>query len=162
RLAHQRPRRPAAGERRQLRDAERAERPRSRDAAAADHGGVHAARGRDPRTPQAGARRRDAAGDRLRPQQHPPAGHWHPAIDRQIDTTTGTIRIKAVFPNSDESLFPQQFVNVVLLLDTLRGATLIPQSGVQRGAPGTYVYVVNAADQTVSVRKVTLGPGDAS
>jgi len=82
------------------------------------------------------------------------------SIDSQIDTTTGTIRLKAIFPNIDESLFPQQFVNVVLLLDTLHGATLIPQAGVQRGAPGTYVYVVNSADQTVSVRKVTLGPGD--
>jgi multidrug efflux system membrane fusion protein len=83
------------------------------------------------------------------------------SIDSQIDTTTGTIRLKALFPNDDESLFPQQFVNVVLLLNTLRGATLIPQSGVQRGAPGTYVYVVNA-DQTVNVRKVTIGPGDAN
>jgi multidrug efflux system membrane fusion protein len=83
------------------------------------------------------------------------------SIDSQIDTTTGTIRLKAVFANDDESLFPQQFVNVVLLLDTLHGATLIPQAGVQRGAPGTYVYVVNA-DQTVNVRKVTLGPGDAN
>jgi membrane fusion protein, multidrug efflux system len=83
------------------------------------------------------------------------------SIDSQIDTTTGTIRLKAIFPNADEGLFPQQFVNVVLLLDTLKGATLIPQAGVQRGAPGTYVYVVNAADQTVSVRKVTLGAGDA-
>ncbi|HET9329048.1 MAG TPA: MdtA/MuxA family multidrug efflux RND transporter periplasmic adaptor subunit [Steroidobacteraceae bacterium] len=84
------------------------------------------------------------------------------SIDSQIDTTTGTIRLKAVFPNSDESLFPQQFVNVVLLLDTLHGATLIPQSGVQRGAPGTYVYVVDRTAQTVSVRKVTLGAGDAT
>jgi multidrug efflux system membrane fusion protein len=83
------------------------------------------------------------------------------SIDSQIDTTTGTIRLKAIFPNADESLFPQQFVNVVLLLDTLKGATLIPQAGVQRGAPGTYVYVVNTAAQTVAVRKVTLGAGDA-
>jgi len=83
------------------------------------------------------------------------------SIDSQIDTTTGTIRLKAVFANDDESLFPQQFVNVVLLLDTLHNATLIPQAGVQRGAPGTYVYLVNS-DQTVSVRKVTLGPGDAT
>ncbi|HXW75388.1 MAG TPA: MdtA/MuxA family multidrug efflux RND transporter periplasmic adaptor subunit [Steroidobacteraceae bacterium] len=83
------------------------------------------------------------------------------SLDSQIDTTTGTIKLKAIFPNTDESLFPQQFVNVVLLLDTLHGATLIPQSGVQRGAPGTYVYVVNA-DQTVSVRTVKLGPGDAT
>ncbi len=84
------------------------------------------------------------------------------SIDSQIDTTTGTIRLKAIFPNADQALFPQQFVNVVLLLDTLHGATLIPQAGVQRGAPGTYVYVVNNAEQTVSVRKVTLGPGDAT
>jgi multidrug efflux system membrane fusion protein len=83
------------------------------------------------------------------------------SIDSQIDTTTGTIRLKAIFANDDQALFPQQFVNVVLLLDTLHGATLIPQSGVERGAPGTYVYVVNA-DETVSVRKVALGPGDAT
>jgi membrane fusion protein, multidrug efflux system len=83
------------------------------------------------------------------------------SIDSQIDTTTGTIRLKALFANDDEGLYPQQFVNVVLLLETLHGATLIPQSGVQRGAPGTYVYVVDA-DQTVSVRGVTVGPGDAN
>ena len=83
------------------------------------------------------------------------------SIDSQIDITTGTLKLKAIFPNTDESLFPQQFVNVVLLLDTLHGATLIPQAGIQRGAPGTYVYSVNA-DQTVSVTKVTLGPGDAT
>ena len=83
------------------------------------------------------------------------------SIDSQIDSTTGTIRLKASFPNDDGTLFPQQFVNAVLLLDTLHGATLIPQAGVQRGAPGTYVYVLNA-DQSVSVRKVTLGPGDAT
>jgi multidrug efflux system membrane fusion protein len=82
------------------------------------------------------------------------------SIDSQIDPTTGTIRLKASFTNSDENLFPQQFVNVVLLLDTLHGATLISQAAIQRGEPGTFVYVVNPADQTVSVRKVTLGPGD--
>jgi multidrug efflux system membrane fusion protein len=83
------------------------------------------------------------------------------SIDSQIDTTTGTIRLKALFANDDVGLYPQQFVNVVLLLETLHGATLIPQAGVQRGAPGTYVYIVNA-DQTVSIRKVTVGPGDAN
>lgn len=83
------------------------------------------------------------------------------SIDSQIDTTTGTIRLKAIFANADQSLFPQQFVNIVLLLDTLHNATLIPQAGVQRGAPGTYVYVVNA-DETVNVRKVALGAGDAN
>jgi membrane fusion protein, multidrug efflux system len=83
------------------------------------------------------------------------------SVDSQIDPTTGTVKLKAIFPNDNESLFPQQFVNVVLLLNTLHGATLIPQAGVQRGAPGTYVYVVGP-DQTVSVRKVALGPGDAN
>src|SRR5579862_5420077 len=81
------------------------------------------------------------------------------SVDSQIDPTTGTIKLKATFPNSDETLFPQQFVNVVLLLDTMHGATLVPQAAIQRGAPGTYVYVINA-DSTVNVRKVTLGPGD--
>jgi len=83
------------------------------------------------------------------------------SVDSQIDPTTGTIKLKAVFPNTDETLFPQQFVNVVLLLDTMHGATLVPQAAIQRGAPGTYVYVINA-DSTVNVRKVTLGPGDAN
>jgi len=82
-------------------------------------------------------------------------------IDNQIDPTTGTVKLKAIFPNDDETLFPNQFVNVALLLDTLHSATLIQQAGVQRGAPGTYVYVVDA-QQAVSVRKVTLGPGDAT
>jgi membrane fusion protein, multidrug efflux system len=82
------------------------------------------------------------------------------SIDSQIDATTGTLKMKASFANEEESLFPQQFVNVVLLLNTLHGATLVPQAAVQRGAPGTYVYVLN--DSQVSVRKVTLGPGNAT
>ena len=61
-------------------------------------------------------------------------------IDNEIDTTTGTVRLKAIFPNSDESLFPNQFVNVDMLLETLHGAALVPQVAIQRGAPGTYVY----------------------
>jgi membrane fusion protein, multidrug efflux system len=82
------------------------------------------------------------------------------SIDSEIDPTTGTIRLKAAFPNSDENLFPQQFVNAVLLLDTLHDATLISQAAIQRGEPGTFVYVVDPSNQTVSVRKVVLGPGD--
>jgi multidrug efflux system membrane fusion protein len=82
-------------------------------------------------------------------------------VDNQIDPTTGTVKLKAVFPNDDETLFPNQFVNVSLLLNTLHNATLIPQAGVQRGAPGTYVYVIDS-QQSVSVRKVTLGPGNAT
>ncbi|MBS0377236.1 MAG: MdtA/MuxA family multidrug efflux RND transporter periplasmic adaptor subunit [Proteobacteria bacterium] len=81
------------------------------------------------------------------------------SLDSQIDTTTGTLKLKAVFANPDEKLFPNQFVNVDLLVNTLQDAVLIPQQAVQRGAPGTFVYVANA-DRTVSVRKVTLGPGD--
>jgi multidrug efflux system membrane fusion protein len=83
------------------------------------------------------------------------------SVDSQIDTTTGTVKLKATFSNPDEKLFPNQFVNVDLLVSTLQNAVLIPQSAVQRGAPGTYVYLVNS-DQTVSVRKITLGPGDAT
>ncbi len=83
------------------------------------------------------------------------------SIDSQFDTTTGTVKLKATFANPDEKLFPNQFVNVDLLVNTLQNAVLIPQSAVQRGAPGTYVYAVNSG-QTVSVRKITLGPGDAT
>ena len=83
------------------------------------------------------------------------------SVDSQIDTTTGTVKLKATFSNPDEKLFPNQFVNVDLLVSTLQGAVLVPQSAVQRGAPGTYVYLVNPG-QTVSVRKITLGPGDAT
>jgi membrane fusion protein, multidrug efflux system len=82
-------------------------------------------------------------------------------VDNQIDPTTGTVKLKAIFANDDETLFPNQFVNIALLLNTLHNATLIPQAGVQRGAPGTYVYVIDA-QQAVSVRKVVLGPGDAT
>src|SRR6266513_273869 len=79
------------------------------------------------------------------------------AVDNQIDTTTGTIRIKAQFDNSNDALFPDQFVTARLKMDTLSGATLVPAASVQRGAPGTFVYVVNA-DNTVSLRKLSLGP----
>jgi multidrug efflux system membrane fusion protein len=81
-------------------------------------------------------------------------------VDSQIDTATGTLKLKARFPNADLRLFPNQFVNVDLLLSTLRGANLVPQAAILRGAPGTYVYVVGGAGR-VSVRKVTLGPGNA-
>jgi multidrug efflux system membrane fusion protein len=79
--------------------------------------------------------------------------------DNQVDTSTGTVKLRAVFPNDKEELFPNQFVNAHLLVDTLHDATLLPVAAVQHGAPGTYVYIVNS-DQTVSVRTVKLGPGD--
>lgn len=78
-------------------------------------------------------------------------------IDNQIDTTTGTIKLKAAFANDDSALFPNQFVNVKMLLDTLHGATIVPTSAVLRGAPGTFVYVVKP-DNSVTVRTVKLGP----
>lgn len=77
-------------------------------------------------------------------------------IDNQIDTTTGTFKMRAQFDNADESLFPNQFVNVQLLVDTLHDQIVVPTASIQRGAPGTFVYVVNA-DSTVSVRPVKLG-----
>ena len=79
------------------------------------------------------------------------------SIDNQIDPTTGTIKLKAQFANDDERLFPNQFVNVRILIDTLHDAVLIPTPAIQRGAQGTFVYIVNA-DMTVSVRPVTIGP----
>ncbi|HEX3441410.1 MAG TPA: efflux RND transporter periplasmic adaptor subunit, partial [Pseudolabrys sp.] len=69
-------------------------------------------------------------------------------IDNQIDPTTGTFKSRAVFDNTGETLFPNQFVNIQLLVDTLRGGDLIPNAAVQRGAPGTFVYVVKP-DETV-------------
>lgn len=79
------------------------------------------------------------------------------AVDNQIDAATGTVKLKAVFPNKSNTLFPNQFVNMKLELERLDAAITIPQSAVQRGAPGTYVYVVTA-EKTASLRKVQLGP----
>src|SRR5690242_14418301 len=76
-------------------------------------------------------------------------------FDSQIDQTTGTIKLRAQFPNEDRALFPNQFVNVRLLLDTHKNVTTISTAGVQRG-PGTFVYLINA-DSTVSVRPIKLG-----
>ncbi len=78
-------------------------------------------------------------------------------IDNAIDATTGTIKVKAVFPNTDNALFPNQFVNVVLQVDTLHDALAVPTAAIQRGTQGIYVYAVND-DGTVAVRKITLGP----
>jgi len=83
------------------------------------------------------------------------------SLDNQIDTTTGTVKLKAEFANADNSLFPNQFVNARLRVETRREATLIPVAAVQRGTVGTFVYVVNAEDKTVSTRTVTLGPNTA-
>lgn len=83
------------------------------------------------------------------------------AMDNQINVSTGTVQLRADFPNPGNALFPNEFVNVRLLVETLHGAVLVPTAAIQRGAPGTFVYVVNP-DDTVAVRKVTLGPGNAN
>jgi multidrug efflux system membrane fusion protein len=81
-------------------------------------------------------------------------------VDNSIDVTTGTIKLRANFDNADGALFPNQFVNILLLQDTLTDQVIMPNAAVRRGAPNgvasTFVYLVNA-DKTVSVRPVTLG-----
>jgi membrane fusion protein, multidrug efflux system len=76
--------------------------------------------------------------------------------DNQIDTTTGTIKLKAIFPNADLALFPNQFVNARLLVDTKREVTLVPTAAIQRNGQGSFVYVVQP-DQTVAMRPVSVG-----
>jgi multidrug efflux system membrane fusion protein len=78
--------------------------------------------------------------------------------DNQIDQSTGMTRLKALFPNQDNVLFPNQFVNVRLLLDVRSEAIIVPAAAIQRGPQGTFVYVVKA-DHTVEARPVTVGPG---
>ena len=77
-------------------------------------------------------------------------------VNNQIDQTTGTVRLKAVFDNNDSMLWPNQFVNARLLLDVKKNATVVPSAAVQRGAEGTYAFVVKA-DNTVEVRQVKVG-----
>jgi len=79
-------------------------------------------------------------------------------FDSQIDPTTGTIRLRAEFPNDTRKLFPNQFVNVRLLLDTRKDVTTMSTAAIQRGVPGTFVYLIN--NDTVSVRPVQLGVTD--
>jgi multidrug efflux system membrane fusion protein len=79
------------------------------------------------------------------------------SVDNQIDPTTGTIKLKAEFANENAEMFPNQFVNVRMEVDTLHNATVVPSSAVQRGNNGTFVYRVND-DDTVSMRPVQLGP----
>lgn len=82
-------------------------------------------------------------------------------VDNQIDTATGTIRMRARFENADESLFPNQFVNIRLKVSTVEDATVIPSATVQRASFGTYVYVVQD-DGTATIRRITLGPVDGT
>jgi membrane fusion protein, multidrug efflux system len=83
------------------------------------------------------------------------------ALDSQIDTTTGTAKLRAQFDNANNALFPNQFVNAQLVLNTLHNVVTVPTAAIQRGAPGTFVYLIDAND-TVSVRPVSVGPTDGS
>jgi multidrug efflux system membrane fusion protein len=80
-------------------------------------------------------------------------------IDNQIDTATGTVKLKAQFANDDANLFPNQFVNVRMLIDTRRDVTTVPSAALQRGARGLFVYVVKE-DRTVTLRDVKPGPAE--
>ena len=81
------------------------------------------------------------------------------AVDNQIDTSTGTVKLKGQFTNEDNTLFSNQFVNIKMKMETLHAATIIPTSAIQRGILGPFVYVVKD-DQTVKVQALSLGPTD--
>ena len=79
------------------------------------------------------------------------------SVDNQIDTATGTVRLKAEFTNADEALFPNQFVNIRLNVATRRGVVLIPAAAVLQGQQGDFAYIVDAAGKTVSARQLKIG-----
>ena len=83
------------------------------------------------------------------------------SLDSQIDPTTGTLKFRAILPNDDESLFPNQFVNVRLLVDTHRGVTLVPNTVIQRNDQGAFVYLLGN-NQTVSLHPITVGVTDGN
>lgn len=82
-------------------------------------------------------------------------------LDNVIDQTTGTLKLKAIFQNQDTELFPNQFVNARLLVDTQRGVTLVPTAAIQRNAQGAFVYVIGS-DNTATLRTVTVGTTDGN
>ena len=96
-----------------------------------------------------------------RAQQHKLSTGTLLALDNQIDTTTGTVRLKALFTNEDSSLFPNQFVNARLLVSTEHDAILLPTTAIQRNAQGPFVYLLQT-NQTVAVHPVSLGPSDGT
>ena len=82
------------------------------------------------------------------------------SIDNQIDLSTGTIKLKAIFTNEDNNLFPNQFVNVKTILETRKDVVIMPASAIQMGTPGTFVYRLNPEQKTVSVVPIKVGPQD--
>ncbi|WP_458130485.1 MdtA/MuxA family multidrug efflux RND transporter periplasmic adaptor subunit [Pseudomonas sp. R3-41] len=83
------------------------------------------------------------------------------SLDNQIDVTTGTLKFKARYENRDQSLFPNQFVNVHLLADTLKGVTLAPTAAIQFGTNGTFVYALEG-DNKVTIKKLKIGASDGA
>jgi membrane fusion protein, multidrug efflux system len=81
------------------------------------------------------------------------------SVDNLIDTTTGTVKLRATFPNTDEKLFPNQFVNARLLVRTINNATTAPVAAIQHGAPGTFVFLIKP-DNSVAVQKIQTGVTD--
>jgi multidrug efflux system membrane fusion protein len=77
--------------------------------------------------------------------------------DNQIDPSTGTLKLKASFPNTDNALFPNQFVNIKLLVDTKKDVILVPVAAIQHGNQGTFIYVVDTDNNTVSMKTVVVG-----
>ena len=130
---------------------------------AADVGGVHLAG----RRYRASAETRNCTAARSLPsrlmtgQSRVIAQGTLSAVDSEIDTTTGTVKLRAMFDNSDNALFPNQFVNVRLLVNTLARPALVPTPAIQRGAGGSYVFVVSP-DKTVRMRGVTTGATDGT
>jgi multidrug efflux system membrane fusion protein len=82
-------------------------------------------------------------------------------LDNQIDTSTGTVKLKAVFENGDVALFPNQFVNAKLLVDTQQNATLVPSAAIQRNAQNAFVYLIKP-DNTATIQAVTVGTTDGN
>jgi multidrug efflux system membrane fusion protein len=107
-------------------------------------------------------RKKLGAGDKLTVDIYDRAGQAKLAtgtlasVDNLIDTSTGTVKVKAEFANDDEALFPNQFVNVRLLLDVLHAVTVIPTSALERGSDSLFVYIVQP-DHTVAVRNIKTG-----
>jgi multidrug efflux system membrane fusion protein len=79
------------------------------------------------------------------------------AVDSQVDPTTGTVKLKALFTNTDKRLFPNQFVNIKMLVDTLKNAIVVPTAAIQNGANGAYIYVLNTDHKTVHAQTVNAG-----
>jgi multidrug efflux system membrane fusion protein len=96
-----------------------------------------------------------------RTQQKKLASGTLQTLDNQIDTSTGTIKLKAIFPNEDVSLFPNQFVNARLLIDTHHQVVTAPNQAIQRNAQGSFVYVVTE-EQTAKIQPVTVGVTDGT